>query len=335
MAMDDVTRGQIVTFYSYKGGTGRTMALANVAWILASNGLRVLAIDWDLESPGLHRYFHPFLDQSSLVATPGVIDIISDYGWAATNNSEQRPNNWYVKYANVLMHAVSLDWLDFPNTGALDFISAGRQNRSYSSAIGSIDWDNFYDRLGGGQFIEAMRTEMKKAYDYILIDARTGLSDLADICTIQFPDILIVCFTLNDQSIDGASAVAHHIDGWYHNRNIRILPVPMRVEDAQLERLAVGRMLAQVKFDDLPRGLNPEQFAQYWASIEIPYKPQYAFEEVLAAFGDAPGSPTSLLAAFERLTSTITHGNISSMPALSEEIRVRYLRKFDRRHPIS
>ncbi|MFD2350514.1 AAA family ATPase [Nonomuraea ferruginea] len=54
--------GQVVTFYSYKGGAGRTMALANTAWLLASNGLRVLAIDWDLESPGLHKYFHPFLD---------------------------------------------------------------------------------------------------------------------------------------------------------------------------------------------------------------------------------------------------------------------------------
>ena len=38
------------------------MALANVAWILASNGLKVLVVDWDLDSPGLHKYFHPFLD---------------------------------------------------------------------------------------------------------------------------------------------------------------------------------------------------------------------------------------------------------------------------------
>ena len=41
--------GQVITFYSYKGGTGRSMALANVAWILASNGKRVLVIDWDFE----------------------------------------------------------------------------------------------------------------------------------------------------------------------------------------------------------------------------------------------------------------------------------------------
>jgi Mrp family chromosome partitioning ATPase len=57
--MSETSEGQIVTFYSYKGGTGRTMAMANVAWILASNGKRVLAVDWDLESPGLHKFFHP------------------------------------------------------------------------------------------------------------------------------------------------------------------------------------------------------------------------------------------------------------------------------------
>ena len=76
--------GKMVTFYSFKGGAGRTMALANVAWILASNGLKVLVVDWDLDSPGLHRYFHPFLDPAKLAATPGVIELVNDYLWAAT-----------------------------------------------------------------------------------------------------------------------------------------------------------------------------------------------------------------------------------------------------------
>ncbi len=57
------TRGQVITFYSYKGGTGRSMALANVACLLAeklgaSRPEKVLAIDWDLDAPGLHRFFH-------------------------------------------------------------------------------------------------------------------------------------------------------------------------------------------------------------------------------------------------------------------------------------
>ena len=66
--------GQIVTFYSYKGGTGRTMAMANAAWILAADGHRVLTVDWDLEAPGLHRYLHPFLRQGAGGVT-GIIDI--------------------------------------------------------------------------------------------------------------------------------------------------------------------------------------------------------------------------------------------------------------------
>jgi MinD-like ATPase involved in chromosome partitioning or flagellar assembly len=49
--------GSIVTFYSYKGGVGRTMALANIAILLARRRLRVLMVDWDLEAPGLHQYF--------------------------------------------------------------------------------------------------------------------------------------------------------------------------------------------------------------------------------------------------------------------------------------
>ncbi len=69
MADENIVNGKIVTFYSYKGGTGRTMALANVGWILASTGLKVLVIDWDLDSPGLHRYFHPFVVHGRVGAT--------------------------------------------------------------------------------------------------------------------------------------------------------------------------------------------------------------------------------------------------------------------------
>jgi MinD-like ATPase involved in chromosome partitioning or flagellar assembly len=57
--------GMITTFYSYKGGVGRTMALANIAVLLARRGLRVLAVDWDLEAPGLDRYFRQVQVRSS------------------------------------------------------------------------------------------------------------------------------------------------------------------------------------------------------------------------------------------------------------------------------
>ena len=92
------------------------MAMANVAWIIASNGKRVLTIDWDLESPGLHKFFHPFLDASTVSATPGVIEIINEYASEAVNPGP-RSDDWYLECARVERHAVSLEW-PFPDGGS-------------------------------------------------------------------------------------------------------------------------------------------------------------------------------------------------------------------------
>ena len=70
---------EVITFYGYKGGVGRTMALANVAWLLATNGYRVLMIDWDLEAPGLHRYFYPFSDDPGFERSSGLLDLLWEY----------------------------------------------------------------------------------------------------------------------------------------------------------------------------------------------------------------------------------------------------------------
>ncbi|MGW6457284.1 FxSxx-COOH system tetratricopeptide repeat protein [Streptomyces sp. NPDC055078] len=329
--------GRIVTFYSYKGGTGRTMALANTAWILAANGKRVLAVDWDLEAPGLHRFFHPFLDPSTLGATTGVIDLITEYAWAAITPDAGRRDDWHVDYARIQPHAVSLTpeilgW-EFPDGGTLDFVSAGKQNREYSATVSTFDWDNFYDRLGGGLFFDALRDDMKANYDYVLIDSRTGLSDIADICTVHLPDVLVDCFTLSDQSIDGAASVARQIDERYGGRGIKIYPVPMRIDEGEKEKADAGRALARVKFDRFPTGLDGDELTSYWGAVEIPYRPYYAYEETLATFGDEAGLTNSLLSAFERLASVITEQQITSMPTVGEEIRLRIRDAFTRRRP--
>ncbi|MGW1764755.1 FxSxx-COOH system tetratricopeptide repeat protein [Streptomyces sp. NPDC002073] len=328
--------GRIVTFYSYKGGTGRTMALANTAWVLAANGKRVLAVDWDLEAPGLHRFFHPFLDPSTLGATTGVIDLITEYAWAATS-PVQRADDWHRDYARIQQHAVSLapenlGW-EFPSGGTLDFVSAGRQNREYSATVSTFDWDNFYDRLGGGLFFDALRADMKANYDYVLIDSRTGLSDIADICTFHLPDVLVDCFTLSDQSIDGAAAVARQVYERYGDRDIKIYPVPMRIDEGEKEKADAGRALARIKFDRFPSGLAGDEATAYWGAVEIPYRPYYAYEETLATFGDEAGLTNSLLSAFERLTAVVSEGEVTSMPAIREEIRLRIRDAFTRRRP--
>ena len=49
--MNEITT-RFVTFYSYKGGVGRTSALVNVAVLRAMQGNNVLILDFDLEAPG-------------------------------------------------------------------------------------------------------------------------------------------------------------------------------------------------------------------------------------------------------------------------------------------
>ncbi|MBS2963242.1 tetratricopeptide repeat protein [Actinocrinis puniceicyclus] len=330
--MTDETRGRIVTFYSFKGGTGRTMALANTAWILASAGLRVLMVDWDLESPGLHRFFEPFLDAETVSGNSGVIDLIKDYQWAVTRASDRPMDEQRLReLARVGPHVVPMDWA-FPSGGSLDLLCAGRQDRNYSAAVASLDWDNFYDRLGGGQFFDALREDIRAEYDYALIDSRTGLSDAAAICTVHLPDVLVTCFTLSNQGIDGAASVVKEITTDYANHNIRILPVPSRIDEGEKEKADTGRRLARSRFASLPSGLSPQRSAEYWGSVEIPYRPFYAYEEILATFGDAPGVANSMLSAFERLTGYLTDGAVTAYNPVPEAERLRVLGAFTRKH---
>ena len=137
---------KIITFYSYKGGTGRSMAVANVAWLLANCGNRVLTIDWDLEAPGLHRYFEPFLTDKTLEHTTGLIDFVLEFATAAVSRgtSETKPDG-YLEYSNILAHATPVVW-EFPNHGQLHFVPAGRQDSAYPVRVNSFDWRQFYEK---------------------------------------------------------------------------------------------------------------------------------------------------------------------------------------------
>jgi tetratricopeptide (TPR) repeat protein len=322
--------GKVVTFYSYKGGTGRTMALANVAWILAANGKRVLAVDWDLESPGLSRFFAPFIDRDALDSTGGVIELIREYEWATAMQDEKRGERWHEQYARVHKYSFSLNWSHFPDGGTLDFLSAGQQNNDYAATLAGMNWDEFYERQGGGHFFDALRADMKEHYDYTLIDSRTGFSDVADICTIQLPDILVTCFTLSEQGISGAAKVARQIEHRYSSRRIKILPVPMRIDPAEKAKADTGRIVAQQRFGGMASEVTGGDADAYWARMQVPYQAFYAYEELLATFADQPGVGGSLLSAYEALAREITEGEVTSLPPMSAARRERVNARFTR-----
>lgn len=48
---------KIITFHAFQGGTGKSTMIANMGAILATQGLKVGLIDFDLEAPGLHLFF--------------------------------------------------------------------------------------------------------------------------------------------------------------------------------------------------------------------------------------------------------------------------------------
>lgn len=347
--MNGDSAGQIVTFYSFKGGTGRSMALANVAWILAANGNRVLAVDWDLEAPGLDRFFQPFLPPGARGSTEGVIDLIRAYEDEAKKSRltgpveglspaqapaehDQRPEEWFREMARTEPYAFSLQWDHFPPGGALDLVPAGRQNGDYSATVAGLDWETFYRRLDGGRFLAVLRQQLKERYDFVLVDSRTGYSDVVDICTRHLPDTLVSCFTYSDQGIEGAAKVASKLVSEVIAERPRILPIPMRVDQrAEQEKLDAGRALARRSFAALPSQLSEDERDAYWRGVEIPYVTYYAYEETLATFGESPGVPSSLLSAYERLTAAITGNQVKRLPKMDEATRLHWKEEFKRR----
>ncbi|WP_372364499.1 KGGVGR-motif variant AAA ATPase [Candidatus Uabimicrobium sp. HlEnr_7] len=313
--------GKFITFYSYKGGTGRSMALANTAWALASSGYNVLAIDWDLEAPGLHRYFDPFLLDPDLENTKGIIELVSEYAFATLEESESE--NWYDEYTERFFsgdYKQSIDW-DFKNDGCLDFIGAGCQNSAYPSTVTSFDWANFHERLQGGYFLEEVKELLRQNYDYILIDSRTGVSDTSGICTIQMPDIVVLLFTLNNQSIQGAAKIANAICNSWKRNEIKeriIYPLLSRVDSAESDRLNSTYNYAINKFSKIIEDFSIER-KNYWSEMQIPYVPFYNYEEILVFFQESMALPGLLLKAMLLIAKRLSKKDLDIQEILQHE----------------
>jgi hypothetical protein len=224
--------GIVYTFYSYKGGVGRSMALVNVGVLLALSELdptrttRVLLIDWDLEAPGLEVYFQKS-NNSTLQGDPnlkfGILDLLEAL-------REKREISWKDCLLEVLFTGGSLHLITSGSKGIVN-----EKAGDYRARVQKLDWNDLFVNHNVGNYVDNMRRELIDAYDYILVDSRTGTTDIGDICTVLFADVLVLGFISNYQNVDGiANAVkrAHIARAQLPNERGRLIavPVPMRDE---------------------------------------------------------------------------------------------------------
>lgn len=186
---------ETITFYSYKGGTGRTLLVAHTARYLALSGKRVVALDLDLEAPGLHYRLAPG-------TTPyrGVTDYLVDS--LGAGRAPEAPLTDYVLPIAVPEGTDGRLWL---------FAAGPAPSGSY--------WKQLTSLLHLSPFLEAngtalaavldlkARIEDELTPDYLLIDARTGITEIGGMATSVLADKVVCLFVDNRESIDGTRAV--------------------------------------------------------------------------------------------------------------------------------
>ena len=216
----------IATFYSFKGGVGRTMALMNVAAALVERGSRVLLVDFDLEAPGIQTY-EPFANQRK---SKGIVEYVSSY----LQNREAPDAKEYLCEYKLNGRPI---WL----------MPAGLQNHDYAIRLNSIEWLKLYSDYDGYLMFEDLKQQWaQQGFDYVLIDSRTGHTDVAGICTRQLPDAVVLMFLPNDQNVSGLENVVRNIRMEAtapRNKKIFLHFCPSNIPDLDDEDLILQRHL--------------------------------------------------------------------------------------------
>jgi MinD-like ATPase involved in chromosome partitioning or flagellar assembly len=288
--------GTVITFYSYKGGVGRSLALANVAALLAQWERRVLCVDWDLEAPGLDLYFAPWTGAET---RPGLLPLL---------RADEIPS-----HTEWNSHVTPVRLPDL--RGKLDLISAGSGDPNYVSSLNRMDWEKLYSAHGLGEKIEQMRTEWAEAYDFVLIDSRTGLGDLGGICTIQLPDQLTLFATPNRQCIDGTLEVARRATKArerlpYDRAGLPCIPVASRFDGQVEQEPERWRDEFARAFEPLyARWIHCDVSARALVDfLTIPYKPNLSYGEHVPVMEEGIRVPGSIGFSFATLAALLAHG---------------------------
>ena len=289
--------GSILTFYSYKGGVGRTMAVANIGVLLARKGLRVLVVDWDLEAPGLHRYF---ADLRVITNKRGLLDFFLD-----TANALNAVPDWK-SYTSTVNIDVSTN---------LTMFAAGRFDENYEKHVLEFNWNHFFQKQNGGAILESLRREWIDAFDVTLIDSRTGITDSGGICTVQMPDILVPVFSANRQSLEGTKRVVLRAQRArqklaYDRTRLLIFPIISRFDsrteyrESQMWLKIFAEELKDFYNDWLPKDTSVLQILEH---TKLPHVAFFSFGEKLPVLTEGTTDPESLGFSYQNSATLIAN----------------------------
>lgn len=332
----DETRGQIITFYSYKGGTGRSMALANIACLLAeqqtaAGGKGVLMIDWDLEAPGLHRYFAKRLTTTRLGiegpdrkemhnSLPGLIDLFYEFDKQVSMSNTTDGNATMEQAARDAIGRVKLsDFILSTTVSGLSLLKAGRfalqDPNEYSERVNKFSWENLFRK--SPHLMRVFAETLAKQYAYVLIDSRTGVTDISGITTMLLPEKLVVVFTPNLQSLKGGLELVRRATEYRKEsvdlRPLTVFPLVSRVEANEPElrhdwRLGNAEHEGfQPEFEKILTEVYGEKITlnKYFDELQIQHIPRYAYGEEVAVLIEKTADKFSLRRSYQSFATKL------------------------------
>lgn len=187
----ELTSCPIVSFYSYKGGVGRTTALALFASHYAMHqGKKVFIIDCDFEAPGLINFYGI---RNEELPKSGIVEYIQD---KEVNSDIQLRDNYVYEISR-----------RYSGDGEIYLLPAGNifddvDTNDYLEALARLD---IHGTSTIAEQFKNVITEINREYhpDVILIDSRTGFNDVFGIISNKLSHIVVGFFGNNTQNKPG------------------------------------------------------------------------------------------------------------------------------------
>ncbi|MGA2145282.1 MAG: hypothetical protein ABSH49_09990 [Bryobacteraceae bacterium] len=229
---------ETVAFYSYKGGVGRSLLLANAARFLATLGKGVVALDFDFEAPGLHyKLGAPQHSDLASAFNGGAVPYLN-----ATAGGTTAPPPLAAHMLGLPVPPGGDGWLRLMPAGP-----APRQE--YWAAFKELGERLRLGDPSGRGFMALLDLQARIADelkpDYLLIDARTGVTELGGLATTILADTVVCMFAANQESLDGTLVVVEALKAaprLANQKPIRVVPALSRTtaKPPDEERFAKG-----------------------------------------------------------------------------------------------